>query len=526
MAIKKAAVVAVAVLAAGAFIVYEGIWRWGMERVWVPAGYSLQLTRMTGADAAQEGYAQADQKGVMEQMLGPGRHFLVPWQYTRKLVQDFEVPPGHIALLRNNIGKDLPEGRFLAGPDEKGTQLAVLTPGVWRINQFGQTPYVQPGAKTDHSGLTQEMTYVPPGYVGVQTFAEGTSKGISPKVLQAGYYALNPEQVKVTIVGIGYDVQEMDVQYTQKDVRDATGGHSMQSVPKEGTGVSFPLADGKQMYLDMTVVWGIYPADAPRIVSDYGTEEDLERKIIVPQILSICKNAGSDLTTKDFIAGNTRDQFQERVTTELQTMGKEKGIHFLIALVKGFHPDPEITATIQARMLAEEEVITLGIEQSRDTVAGELEGGRRKVATALKDFDSETTALVAKQKEEGLKDAAMVKATADRQVAAIDRQVAELDAQGVQIDGKAEADVLQRTSTAQAELMKLMVSAYGGPDAFNLATFAKNLPEDLKVEYHYAGPGTMWTDLGQAGMQEAAARKVMSQSSPIAAPRPAPSQSP
>jgi hypothetical protein len=197
-------------------------------------------------------------------------------------------------------------------------------------------------------------------------------------------------------------------------------------------------------------------------------------------------------------------------------MGKEKGIHFLIALVKGFHPDPEITATIQARMLAEEEIITLSTEQARDTVAGELESAKRKVATALSDFNSETTALVAKQKEEGLKEAAMAKATADRQVAALDRQVAEIAAKGVQIDGKAEADVLERTGKAQAELMKLLVNAYGGPDAFNLATFAKNLPEDLRVEYHYAGPGTLWTD---QSVQDIAARKVISSGPPAIAPR-------
>ena len=126
----------------------------------------------------------------------------------------------------------------------------------------------------------------------------------------------------------------------------------------------------------------------------------------------------------------------------------------------------------------------------------------------MKDFDAETTALVAGQKEEGLKQAATAKAEADRKVAALDRQVAELDAQGVKINGKAEADVLANISGAEAELMKLMVGAYGGADAFNLATFAKNLPEDLKIEYHYSGPGTLWTDI--QNMQDLAAKKIIS----------------
>jgi len=490
--------------------VYFGIWKWGIERTWVPQGMSLQLTRLTGTESAKDSYARNWQQGVQEQMLGPGRHFLFPWEYQTKMMKDFEVPPGQIALVRSNIGKNLPEGRFLAEPGEKGTQRMVLTPGVWRLNEFGQTPYVQQEYASKGFQKTQPMVFVPPGYVGVQTLAEGATKGILPTVLQAGYYTINPEEVKVTIIGIGYDVLDMHVAYESAQVTDKNGRVKTVLKPKEGTGVNFPLADGKQMYLDFNVVWGIYPEDAPRIVGEYGTLEMLEEKIIVPQVLSICKNAGSDLTTRDFIEGRTRDQFQEKVTQDLQKIGKEKGIHFLIALVRGFHPDPEIAETIQAKMLAEEEMITLGSEKDRDTVAADLEAARRKVATAVQDFDAETTALVAAEREEGTKRSATTKAMADRKVAAIEREVAEINAKATQIDGKAEADVMEMKAKAEADLMKLMVGAYGGAEAYNMVTFVKGLSDDLRIEYRYAGPGTFWTDT-QKQMEELAAKKLLSE---------------
>lgn len=501
----KVFVIPAAILVVG----YFGVWKWLVERTWVEPGASLQLTRLTGGAAAADSYAESGQQGVVKDMLGPGRHFLIPWAYATKVVPDFEVPPGQIALLRNNIGKDLPPGRYLANADEKGTQATVLTPGVWRINEFGQSHYTQPEFVAKGMRSTQPMTYVPPGYVGVQTLTEGPNKGIQPTVLQSGYYALNPEQVKVTIVGIGYDVFDLHTDYDTVTDKDKNGKTVTLQKPKEGTGISFPLADGKQMYLDITVVWGVLPQNAPGIVADYGTLDMVEEKVIHPQVLSICKNAGSNLTTADFIAGSTRDKFQEQVTADLQKIGKEKGINFLMALVRGFHPDAQIVATIQARMLAEEEIITLGIEQQRDTVAAQLEEAKRKVATALQDFDAETTALVASQKEEGLKRAATARAEADRKVAALDREVAETDAQGTKIDGKADADVIRMKAQAEAELTRLMVEAYGGADNFNLATFAKSLPDDLKIEYHYAGPGTLWTD-GNPNMQELAAKKIIS----------------
>ena len=136
---SKNIVLCLLIVVAAFLVHYVGLWRWGIERTWVPAQSSLQLTRLTGSPAPKDSYAGAGEQGVIKEMLGPGRHFLMPWAYSTKVVPDFEVPPGHIALVRNNIGKDLPDGRFLAKPDEKVTHEQILTPGVYLIIEFGQT---------------------------------------------------------------------------------------------------------------------------------------------------------------------------------------------------------------------------------------------------------------------------------------------------------------------------------------------------------------------------------------------------
>ncbi len=58
--------------------------------------------------------------------------------------------------------------------------------------------------------------------------------------------------------------------------------------------------------------------------------------------------------------------------------------------------------------------------------------------------------------------------------------------------------------------MKLMINAYGGAENFNLATFAKELPDDLRVDYRYSGPGTFWTDTNQK-MLDMAGKKILAQ---------------
>ena len=483
-------------LTAGIFVVTVVIgtlWA-AMCYQWCPYGSSLQITRKTGVAAQPGQYAAQGEQGVMEQMRGPGRHFMNPWDYTIRQVQDEIIPAGSIGVVKNNIGKDLPVDRFIAGPDEKGTQREVLTPGTWRVNDFGQVVKIVPA------------TIIKPGYVGVQTLREGKNKGILSTVLQAGYYNINPVEIRVDLLEIGYRVWDVmtEVEIARKD------GQSFKRI-KPGSGVSFPLADGKEMHLDFTVVWGIFPEDAPRILREYGTVAMVEEKIIEPQVLSICKNAGSNLTTQEFIEGETREKFQQEVTVALQEMGRQKGIHFLIALVRGFHPAEDIKKTIQARMLAEEEKITLAIEQQRDVVAANLEKAARRVEVAVRDFDAETEALVKEELEQGNKNAAETKAHADRTVAGLHRKAAEINAKIIMILGQASADVIEAMKKAEAKRLELLVAAYGGASQYNLATFAESLPDDIDIEFRYAGRGTFWTDT-KSSQGDLAAKKILSES--------------
>ena len=474
---------------------------------WCPHGTSLQLTRKTGEPAGEQ-YAAEGQQGVLKQMRGPGRHFLNPWTFTAKQVGDVEIRPGQIGLVKNNIGKALPPERFMAGPDEKGSQKQVLTPGVWRINQFGRVVQIV------------QATIIEPGYVGVQTLREGP-KGILPDVLQAGYYNINPHEKRVDTVEIGYRVWEVHTKGKMVTVKDPDGKDRQVRQIEEGTGVSFPLADGKQMYLDFTVVWGIFPEDAPRIIKEIGTVAMVEQKIIEPQVLSICKNAGSNLTTQQFIEGITREKFQQAVTDALQEMGRRKGIHFLIALVRGFHPAEDIKATIQARMIAEEEKETLRIEQQRDTVSAGLEQARKMVDVAVKDFDAQTEALVREEEERGRKKADETKAEADREVAALLKQAAETEAQTIKIIGQADADVVEATKKAEAKRLELLIEAYGGPEAYNLDIFAESLPSDIEIENRYAGAGTLWTE-AKSSIADMAAKKILEQATMKPAEEPNP----
>jgi regulator of protease activity HflC (stomatin/prohibitin superfamily) len=495
----------VAVALAGLLIGKFLIWDWMLTREYCPIGRSLMVTRKTGDSAPLDAYAGETQQGVQEQMKGPGRHFINPFTYSVRELEDVVVKPGEIYLLKNNIGKDLTAGRFIADEGEKGTLRNVLTPGTWRINLHGQ------------SFEKSAATVVRPGYIGVQTLranrkdpttGKPQKKGILDETLQPGLYYINPREIKIDIVEIGYQIWSQAPEFSWVTVKDKTGKTLRVKEFVKGTGVSFPLADGKEMYLDFTVVWGISPKNAPRIIKEYGTVAMAESKIIEPQVLSICKNLGSNLTTKEFIEGITREEFQAKVTTALQEMGEKKGLDILIALVRSFHPAEDIKATIQERMIAEEEKKTLLIEQATDMVAADLEQAEKMVDIAIKDFDGETAALVAQEKEDGAATAATTMAEADKAVATLNRTEKEVKAEAKMIEGQAKADVTEATKKAEAMQKKLLIAAFGSADNYNLSQFAEGLPDDLKIRYLTHGVGTLWTNPGM-NLKDLSAKKIL-----------------
>ncbi len=486
------------------FMAYELVWVWGVTRAYVEPGSSLIVINSTGANRDPTQYAKPGQKGLQEQMLGPGRHFgLNPYYVSTTPQKDKEVKPGQIRIVSNKYGKTPPPGRFIAKPDEQGIQEAVLTPGVWRVNEQGQEVSEPISADEIH-------TMIHTGYVGVQTLQEGDNKGILDRVLTAGYYNLNPKNVKIDLVDVGYKVWDKSVEMEKVSVKNPDGTTTQQERAVPGTGVAFTLADGKLMQLDITVVWGIFPEDAPNVARNYGTAEEVIAKVIEPQVLSICKNAGANLTTQEFIEGQTREKFQKEVTDSLRLIGQQKKIRFRDALIRGFHPDEAIKTSIQARRLAEEERFTLAFEQERDTVAAQLVQAKKMVKIAVADYDAETTAIVQKEMQMGLKKAAETTAQADRQAAELGKQTALTNAQATLISGKAEAEVIEMTKRAEATPLELQVLIFGGPDAFNRATFADKLSPDISIEYRYSGPGTFWTDT-HSDLKDTAARIVLRQ---------------
>jgi hypothetical protein len=179
------------------------LWTWGFCRFYVPPGHMAVITAKEGAELPPEQIlARRGQKGVWEETLGEGRHFLNPYLYEHRIVPNVRIPPGKVGVVTAKVGATLPPGEFLAEPGQKGIWRHVLGPGTYRLNPIG------------YEVTLADAVSLPVGYVGVLTslsgaktpegeFAGPRQKGVMKDVLQPGFYYLNPKAYKIDVLEIG-----------------------------------------------------------------------------------------------------------------------------------------------------------------------------------------------------------------------------------------------------------------------------------------------------------------------------------
>jgi hypothetical protein len=538
--------------ALAALVLVYGVWlviKWGVMRIYVGPDEALVIINKFGdpltADLVVVPKDNNAYKGVREEVLGPGRYFFNPVEYDHKIVKLTQIPAGapenwsfkadglladpstapQIGLVALKQGATPPPGVEVVKPGQKGIQEHVLTPGTYKINPNLYDVTILPavvippgsvGVVTRLSGdmgevssatLTQirDSTTIPStqqsdpaSHQGPSRLVVGpTQRGILRDVLQSGIYYLNPRLVKVTIVPVGYDAITLD--------------HNT------NTGIRFYSYDGYLVEADFTVVWGRSPADAPNIVANIGNYEKVESNVINPAMKAACQNEGAKYTAKALIQGSTRSEFQDALSASLEKQVASRNIHVLLALIRnisikdtttGKDQTQGLLATIQRANIEIEKDLTNKQKTETATVAAQLEQALKQVDVARETVASETNVKVANILAEGTKQAAEISATRDLEVAKVEAQIAQLDAQRTQILGKATADVERFKNEAEAKGAKLLIDAFGSPQAYNQYIFAKNF-EPTELRLIFAGPGTFWTDL--KSFQDVGASQMMQQ---------------
>ncbi|HMO50991.1 MAG TPA: SPFH domain-containing protein [Kiritimatiellia bacterium] len=185
---------------------------WFFCRIEPGAGEIAVLIRKTGADLppGQIIALSPEQKGIQLEVLAEGRYFKNPYTWGWELHRITDIPAGQLGVVTRLYGDELPSGEILAGESAKGIMPEVLRPGKYRLNPYAymveiyDAISIRPGhvgvmiSLIGHDVLHHELE---PDQRNSMLVAEGV-KGVQNRVLDPGTYYLNPYMVDVVEVNL------------------------------------------------------------------------------------------------------------------------------------------------------------------------------------------------------------------------------------------------------------------------------------------------------------------------------------
>jgi hypothetical protein len=238
------------------------------------------------------------------------------------------------------------------------------------------------------------------------------------------------------------------------------------------------------------------PEQAPHAVSTFGNVLEVEQKVVLPQIESICRNHGSTYKAVQLLVGSEREIYQKDTLDAFRAILNEKQITLLYGLVRHIYIPQEVRKPIQMSFIADELKLTRMEEQETARAEALLREAEKNVELEKERVEVDTIRQVEGHIAEGDREAKGIEAETVKLVAAIQKDTAGLEAEAVTVLGEAENKGKKMVEEATADRFRLAVEAFQTPSAYNNWIFATGLPDDVELKLLYAGQGTLWTDAG------------------------------
>ncbi len=416
-----------------------------------------KLAALTGDPEAQ---IRTGYKGIRYETKGEGRYFPNPYSVKAVKMRATSIGQDEIGVLIRKFGKPLPFPKTVATePDERGPEAEILKQGRHYVNLLA------------YDVQRFDVIQIPEGHVGVVTLLSGDDpvvkntytvregeKGVQEATLPPGREDYNPYLKQIEIVDV------------RSHKYDMLGGDA----------IHFPSSDSFTIAIEGTIEWALRPNSVARVTVEYGDEEDILTKIILPNARSISRIQGSKLSAREFISGKTRTAFQDHLLYELRRECWTQGVDIKSALVRDIQTPAEIATLISQREQADQEMerSTNQMLEAKSEVLlveqQELQEQNRAIGDARRD-------VVTMVKEaEQRKVVAVTGANREFAVAKLELEAAEKLAVAIRARGQAEANVVLFNYKAKAEPLKRAVNAFGDGNTYAQQFFLRKIAPSIQ----------------------------------------------
>jgi regulator of protease activity HflC (stomatin/prohibitin superfamily) len=443
-------------------------------RIDVGTGEMAILTVKTGLDITNgdEVAPSLNHKGAQAVFLMEGRYFMNPFKDGPRFFNPYDwdwdvipqttIPEGKLGILISLVGEDPGYGEFLGAVDKtvagagnqigtpvrKGIIPDVLIPGRYAINpnlfhlEIGEPVTIEAGYRGVVTNLAGRLPEKPN-----ELLVQPGERGVQRETLQEGTKQVNP--------------------YVQRISKVDCRSQRFNLAEKKDMG--FPSKDGFWVSLDGRIQFRVNPDQAAEVYVIYNEDEngdaideEIIRKVIMPNARSFCRLAGSAKLGKDFIEGETRMEFEISFQTAMREACEPLGIEIQEALITRIKPPEQIAEPIQQRENSrlEEQKYQSQITQQEAEQKLAIDKAEAKQISALVVIEQEIIKFVTEAMRE--QEVAKTKASEKLAVATLKLDAAEDEAEAITARGRATADVIGYENKADAAGWKRAVEAFDG----------------------------------------------------------------
>jgi len=396
-------------ISAGLFCILLGAFGlFSLSFFFVDSNETAHLKRIYKADDLPNGriVASAGQKGPQAEIYGAGFHFigLVKLFNEVEFFDVLHIPAGQYGFVTANDGIPLRDGQFIADEwkvdkghnriagfqdadyflgamkGQKGPQLTVIPPGVYRYNHYLFSVELKKSTivPTGHVAVIRSNVQEPgkidcpnpanmSGTAGAEVAAPIVPKGcvgVWDEPLPPKEYYLNAKAYDAIIIPTRLETWNYKGGYKKRQINLSVSddGTITQKETSEDIATPNDAADkainvrveGWTFPVDLRVIVQVHPTDAPKVVASVGDLKRIEDNVITPAIRDILRSIGGAPERKvmDFI--EKRDEIAQLVEAAIIKEGKKTGVTIQEVRLGEAAVPPELLVARLRKQLAEQ----------------------------------------------------------------------------------------------------------------------------------------------------------------------------
>lgn len=403
---------------------------------------------------------------------------------------------------------------FIAAGGQKGLQIPLLRSGNYAIN-----PWFASIAQVPMIEVRIGECAVVTGFVGEEG-EDTTAADVNAKIVRNGKKGIWAEPLGPGKHPLNTMVCKVDkVPTTQILLNWADNQSSAHKLDSNLKTITLRTADAFNVNMDVSVIIHIAMADAPKVVANLGSVDNMISQVLEPAISSHFRNAAQSVKALDLYT--KRAELQARAKEHIQNVLRIHHIESKDTMIADVVLPQQLTRTVTDRQIAEQEKMTFVTQKQAQEERKLLENATAQANMQPKVVESERGVEISKNlanaeierstgearaieiRAEGSSKATKLQAGADAEAT---RVTAFAEAEAIEKKGLAEALVILEQGKSNAESYKLQVNAMGNEVFGQIQVVEKIADNKLKLipDIYIGGNGSGTAGGEQSGLMSLA----------------------